>query len=82
MGVMKMELRKDKIMGRVLTEREKEKQAFNIGVTNELMKNLLGKEKINIYDFAIKHMKLKHYDYEQVKEIQKNLSNEELEKFP
>ena len=77
-----MELRKDKIMGRVLTEREKEKQAFNIGVTNELMKNLLGKEKINIYDFAIKHMKLKHYDYEQVKEIQKNLSNEELEKFP
>ena len=82
MGVMKMELRKDKIMGRVLTEGEKEKQAFNIGVTNELMKNLLGKEKINIYDFAIKHMKLKHYDYEQVKEIQKNLSNEELEKFP
>ena len=79
---MKMEMRKDKMMGTILTEGEKEKQALNIGVSTGLMKDLLGNEKINIYDFATKYMNLKHYDYEQAKEIQENLSNEELEKFP
>ena len=77
-----MELRKDEIMGRVLTEGEKEKQAITIGVSTELMKNLLGNDKINTYDFGRKYMYLKYYDYEQTKEIQGNLSNEELEKFP
>ena len=77
-----MEIRKDEIMGRVLTEGEKEKQAITIGVSTELMKNLLGNDKINTYDFGIKYMNLKYYDYEQTKEIQENLSNEELEKFP
>ena len=77
-----MEMRKDKMMGTILTEGEKEKQALNIGVSTGLMKDLLGNEKINIYDFATKYMNLKHYDYEQAKEIQENLSNEELEKFP
>ena len=79
---MKMEIRKDEIMGRVLTEGEKEKQAITIGVSTELMKNLLGNDKINTYDFGRKYMYLKYYDYEQTKEIQGNLSNEELEKFP
>ena len=77
-----MEIRKDEIMGRVLTEGEKEKQAITIGVSTELMKNLLGNDKINTYDFGRKYMYLKYYDYEQTKEIQGNLSNEELEKFP
>ena len=77
-----MEIRKDEIMGRVLTEGEKEKQAITIGVSTELMKNLLGNDKINTYDFGKKYMNLKYYDYEQTKEIQGNLSNEELEKFP
>ena len=82
MGVMKMEIRKDEIMGRVLTEGEKEKQAITIGVSTELMKNLLGNDKINTYDFGRKYMYLKYYDYDQTKEIQRNLSNEELERFP
>ena len=77
-----MEIRKDEIMGRVLTEGEIEKQAITIGVSTELMKNLLGNDKINTYDFGRKYMYLKYYDYEQTKEIQGNLSNEELEKFP
>ena len=77
-----MEIRKDEIMGRVLTEGEKEKQAITIGVSTELMKNLLGNDKINTYDFGKKYMNLKYYDYDQTKEIQGNLSNEELEKFP
>ena len=77
-----MEMRKNEIMGRVLTEGEKEKQAITIGVNTELMKNLLGNDKINTYDFGRIYMNLKYYDYEQTKEIQGNLSNEELEKFP
>ena len=77
-----MKMRKNEIMGRVLTEGEKEKQAITIGVSTELMKNLLGNDKINTYDFGKKYMNLKYYDYDQTKEIQGNLSNEELEKFP
>lgn len=77
-----METRNDEVMGVVLTEDEKEKQAAHIGVTPELMKDLLGKEKADIYDFGRKYMNLKYYDYEQTKEIQESLSKEELEKFP
>ena len=77
-----METKNDEVMGVILTEAEKEKQAAHIGVTPELMKDLLGKEKADIYDFGRKYMNLKYYDYEQTKEIQGNLSNEELEKFP
>ena len=77
-----METKNDEVMGVILTEAEKEKQAAHIGVTPELMKDLLGKEKADIYDFGRKYMNLKYYDYEQTKEIQGSLSKEELEKFP
>ena len=77
-----METKNDEVMGVILTEAEKERQATYIGVTPELMKDLLGKEKSDIYDFGRKYMNLKYYDYEQTKEIQGNLSKEELEKFP
>ena len=45
-----MEIKNDEIMGIVLTENEKNKQALNINVTSDLMNGLLGKEKIDLYN--------------------------------
>ena len=53
-----METKNDEVMGVILTEAEKEKQAAHIGVTPELMKDLLGKEKADIYDFGRKYSEI------------------------
>ena len=77
-----METRNDEIMGVVLTDAEKEKQALKIEISTGLMRDLLGEEKADMYDFGTKYMNLKYYDYEKTKEIQESLSKEELGKFP
>lgn len=77
-----LEIKNDGIMGAILTENEKNKQASNINVTSDLMKGLLGKEKIDLYDFGTKHMYLKYYDNEEIKEIQEKLSEKEKSEFP
>lgn len=75
-------MRIDNIMGIVLTEKEKEKQASYISLTSDLINGLLGEEKISLQDFAVTHMRLKYFDSEQTKKIGENLSENEKNKFP
>lgn len=77
-----LEIKNDGIIGVILTENEKNKQASNINVTSDLMNGLLGKEKIDLYEFGTKHMYLKYYDNEEIKEIREKLSEKEKSKFP
>ncbi len=69
-------------MGVILTEKEKEKQASNIRLTSDLINGLLGEEKISLQDFGVTHMGLKYFDYEQIKKIGENFSENEKNKFP
>lgn len=77
-----METEVDNIMGSVLTEKEKAKQASNIRLTPNLINGLLGEEKINLEEFGSKYAGLKYFDYEQIKKIGEELSENDKSKFP
>lgn len=77
-----METKIDNIMGLVLTEKEKERQASNIRLSPDLINGLLGEEKINLQEFGSSYMGLKYIDYEELKKIRENFSEDEKNKIP